>query len=1102
MKTITSKDRLALAIGKFPSYKDSSEFLINSKKSINIKLLAGSMPKVLISALFQSYKNSFFVIAQDNTEAENWFHDLSILLPDDKLALMTEPKKHVRFQANDLDDHLIWLIDGLSKIQKNEQFIAIATPAIFDIPVPKSDTINQNRVTVKINQTIPFNEFTMNLALNGFDKKDFVSAHGDMAIRGGIIDIFPIGWDNPLRIEFWGDEIESIREFNPLSQRSIRDLTEIEFIANIFLSSTTEQESTILDFISEKTVFIMDSPEQIYSQNEDFEYNLPNKLININPLTRAKISIKTQDQPKFDSSINEFTNELRRLAAQGFTLVLTADGKIHLDRFRELVESSLENSEEELELDSPLLSNYNDTMDSIIWLDETYTFGFFSQDDKFALFTEHQVFNRERARLARSKGKRYEGSITLQELKQLNIGDYVVHSDKGVGKFLGFERIEMGGNFQDCVKLAFMGEDILYVHMNYIQKIQKYSSQEGVIPKLSKLGSAEWARKKARTKKKLKDIARDLIKLYAQRKESKGYSYPEDTLWQKEFEASFMYDDTPDQARTTEELKKNMEDQSPMDLLVCGDVGFGKTEIAIRAAFKAVQAGKQVAILVPTTILAQQHYMTFRDRLQKYPVNIDAISRFRSVKKQREIVEQASEGRLDIVIGTHRILSKDIKFKDLGLLIIDEEHRFGVSAKEKLRQMKGNVDTLTLTATPIPRTLNFSLMGARDLSIIETPPRNRLPVSTEILEWKDEVIINAIDKEMERGGQIFFVSDRVHDLEKMTMNIQMLMPHVRFGIAHGQMKTSELEKVMEGFIDRKFDVLVTTKIIESGLDIPNANTILINRSQNFGLAELYQLRGRVGRSNTQAYCYLLIPPVRTLAAKSLRRLQAIEEFTDLGSGFQLAMRDMEIRGAGNLLGAEQSGFIIDMGFELFQKILDEAVSELRAEEFAGIFDQEDDDFMKFANDELAIQLDTDALFPSEYIKSDTDRFYFYKRLYNSKNNKELESIVSEIRDRFGKLPKEALELIFAVKIRMAALPTGFSKVVLKQRKLVAEFPPDSNIEYYQVAFPAIVEYIQQLDGARMVERNKKLLLEVPLENRERAVEIFWRIKQTLENELC
>jgi transcription-repair coupling factor (superfamily II helicase) len=1102
MKSISSKDRFGLITGNFQAFKQVSEFLISRKKIINAKILSGSMPQVLVSSLFSSHTNSLFIIAQDNTTAENWYHDLSILVPQDKLALMTEPKKHVRFQAEDLEDHLIWLIDGLSKIQKFDQFIAIATPEIFQIPVPKADTIKQNRINIKIGESIPFDEFTMNLALNGFDKKDFVSAHGDMAIRGGIIDLFPIGWDNPLRIEFWGDEIESIREFNPLSQRSIRDLPEAEFIANIFHSSSEEKESTILDFISDDTLFIMDSPEQIISQNEDFKYDLPNKLLNINPLAKAGIMTRSQQQPQFNSSIREFTNELRRLSALGFDLALCADGKIHLERFKELVESALENSEEENDTDSPLLAEKEKTLDSIIWLDQTFTSGFFSEEDKFALFTEHQIFNRERARLSRKRGKRYEGSITLQELKQLNIGDYVVHSDKGVGKFLGFERIEMGGSFQDCVKLAFHGDDLLYVHMNYIQKIQKYSSQEGVVPKLSKLGSGEWARKKARTKKKLKDIARDLIKLYARRKNSLGFSFPEDTLWQKEFEASFIYEDTPDQAKSTKDIKDDMQEATPMDRLVCGDVGFGKTEVAIRAAFKAVQAGKQVAVLVPTTILAQQHFMTFRDRLQKYPVTIDAISRFRSQKKQKEIIERSQEGRLDILIGTHRILSKDIKFKDLGLLIIDEEHRFGVSAKEKLRQMKSNVDTVTLTATPIPRTLNFSLMGARDLSIIETPPRNRLPVNTEILEWKDEVIIKAIDDELERGGQVFFVSDKVHDLEKIMLHIKMLMPHVNFGIAHGQMKPSELEKAMEGFIERKFDVLVTTKIIESGLDIPNANTMLINRSQNFGLAELYQLRGRVGRSNTQAYCYLLIPPVKKLPAKSLRRLQAIEEFTDLGSGFQLAMRDMEIRGAGNLLGAEQSGFIIDMGFELFQKILDEAVSELRVEEFAGMFDEEEDELTKFINDELAIQLDTDALLPSDYIKSDTDRFYFYKKLYNSKNNKELETIVAEIKDRFGKLPKEVLELIFAVKIRMAALPTGFSKIILKKNRLTAEFPPESNTEYYQLAFPAIVEYIQQLNGARMVEKHKKLLLEIPLENRSQSVEIFWRIKQTLENELC
>jgi len=580
---------------------------------------------------------------------------------------------------------------------------------------------------------------------------------------------------------------------------------------------------------------------------------------------------------------------------------------------------------------------------------------------------------------------------------------------------------------------------------------------------------------------------------------AKGYAYPYDNLMQKEFEASFIYEDTPDQSRTTEEIKSDMESTAPMDRLVCGDVGFGKTEVAIRAAFKAVQSSKQVAVLVPTTILAQQHFMSFKDRFAKFPVNIEVISRFRNKMQQQTIVDNLSNGKLDILIGTHRLLSKDIKFKDLGLLVIDEEHRFGVSAKEKLRQIKENIDTLTLTATPIPRTLNFSLMGARDLSIMETPPRNRLPVTTEILEWNDESVIEIIELEINRGGQVFFVSDKVEDLDKIAKKLQDLVPQCKMTTAHGQMPPHELEKVMEGFIENKFQILLATKIIESGIDIPNANTIIINRAQNFGLAELYQLRGRVGRTNIQAYCYLIIPETYKLNGKALRRLQAIEEFTELGSGFQLSMRDLEIRGAGNLLGAEQSGFIIDIGFELFHKILDEAVYELKTDEFADIFSiPEKDKNESFRNDDVSIEIDKDALFPKDYIKNDTDRFTFYKRLYQLDNLNELKEIIRELEDRYGKLPSDAENLIFAVKLRIAALKTGFVRVAVNKNKLVCDFPPLDKKYYYDNAFPLIIDYISSLENVKFIQTKTKLTLEFALNAREDAIEFIWKINKTLE----
>ena len=752
------------------------------------------------------------------------------------------------------------------------------------------------------------------------------------------------------------------------------------------------------------------------------------------------------------------------------------------------------------------MSEIKFNIDDVHWLDTALSSGFYMPEHRLAYFVENEVF--ARARNSKSNNIKTAKGITLRELKQLQIGDFIVHEDKGIGKFDGFQSIQIGGSHQDCLRMIFADNDILYVHLNYIHKIQKYSAAEGVLPRLSKLGSTEWIRKKDRTKRKLKDIARDLITLYAKRKMQKGFAFPLDTTWQKEFEASFIYEDTIDQAKTTNEVKKDMESEIPMDRLVCGDVGFGKTEVAIRAAFKAANAGKQTAVLVPTTILAQQHYFSFTDRINRYPVTVDVLSRFRTKIEQKKIIENLKENKIDILIGTHRILSNDIEFKNLGLLIVDEEHRFGVGAKEKLRQLKSNVDTLTLTATPIPRTLNFSLMGARDLSQMETPPRNRLPVETEINEWSIEYVSKIILKEIKRGGQVFVVNDKIMGLDKMMIDLQMALPSIRFAEIHGQMPPIHIEDVMQGFIEKKFDVLLATKIIESGIDIPNANTIIINNAQNFGLAELYQLRGRVGRSNIQAYCELLIPNTSHLPTKALRRLLAIEEFSDLGSGLQLAMRDLEIRGSGDLLGAEQSGFISEIGFELYQKVLEEAVTELKQEEFSNIFEDENKNQMpKFNNSEINIETEADAYFPPEYLEDDTERFNYYKSLFEVQSNSELKSLVNEIEDRFGKLPEQALELIFVVRLRVAALNTGFTRIQLKQNEIILEFPPQENNEYYDKVFPIVLETLQLFDDMQLSQTKNKLTLRKQLGNfeendieshRNEAIDFLWKLKKSIE----
>ncbi len=1079
-------------ISKIKSLKSVKEISskIDSGNSLDIKLNANSSTAFFLSTLSELSKKQFFIVTKDYDSAERWYNDLKLSMEDEQIAFLSKPKKNIKFEAEDADSHYGWLVDGLRKISENKKSIAIIEESIFDLEIPIQQDITGNKKTIKKDQNLDFDDFVKSNILNGFNRKDFVEQEGDIAIRGGIVDIFPIGWANPLRIEFWGNDIESIREFDVLSQRSIKEHKDLSYIANVFHKSNLGDTCSILEYISTDNIIVLDEKDSLeIDTNHLFDSRI---VVGLSYIGKSDYSFTTKSQPAFASSVKAICQNLREYSLLGYDLFLSADGFNALNRLKDLVTNSLENDE----LEDSNLDSAEKTLEKIHWSDTTPAYGFVSDDFKLVCYTEHQLFDRMRAKANLRNNKK---GITLKELKQLNPGDFVVHEDKGVAKFQGFETVKLGDSLQDCAKLMFAGNDILYVHLNYINKIQKYSAGEGHMPILSKLGGTEWIRKKQRTKKKLKDIARELIKLYAERKMQPGYAFEADNVWQKEFEASFMYEDTPDQASATDDFKRDMENSTPMDRLVCGDVGFGKTEIAIRAAFKAVQSGKQVAVLVPTTILAQQHHMTFKDRLNRYPINSDVISRFRTKKEQTAILEKLEMGGVDILIGTHRILSKDIQFKNLGLIIIDEEHRFGVAAKEKLRQMKSTIDTLTLTATPIPRTLNFSLMGARDLSIIETPPRNRIPVNTQIIEWEADPIKEAIKKELDRGGQVFFVNDRVQDLEKLMLDIKSLMPEVKIAMAHGQMKTTELESVMQKFISGKFDVLLATKIIESGIDIPNANTMLINKAQNFGLAELYQLRGRVGRANKQAYCYLIIPQIKKLPQKALQRLQAIEEFTDLGSGFKLAMKDMEIRGAGNLLGAEQSGFIIDMGFELFHKILDEAVAELKDQEFKDFFANDDDNAKtEFLNDDIAIELNSDALLPETYVRRDTDRFELYKKMYSLRTYAELEQLTKELEDKYGKLPKEAHELLFAVKVRIVAQFTGFNRIIFKPNRIICEFPSQEHEKFYNFAFPVIMEFVQDQPGANLKQTTKKIFLEFDMDNRETAIEILWKIKRNLE----
>lgn len=1067
---------------------------LDSKTSINIQLPAGSIKSLIISALYYKIQLPIIIISSDKDNNDNLSNDLTLLINEENIIDLNEPDTYLSISEDSDNTKNLWLYEGIAKMINQSNFIALTNFNIISSELPSPTYFASKKIKLETNRNYDFTELTKELLLNGFERTDYVLMQGQLAIRGGIIDIFPIARQNPIRIEFLGDTIESIREFSLHTQRSINELNSIEFykIGN----NQIHEKAKFNNYIPSNSLIIIDDMT-IAKEPEIIELMNAYKSILFGNIGNKDIPINSKPQSKFYTSIKDFCLDIIYLKNLKYNITIGANGDILLNRIKDIIEDNLEN----IETSENLIDNIkSELINEINWSNNTLAKGFILEDAKIAYFTEHELFHRIH-RNPYKKNKKSKG-FTLEELKALRIGDYVVYEDSGIGKFLGFEKIKLGNSMQECVKLLFADDDILYINLNYIHKIQKYTAQEGTIPQLTKLGSGEWLRKKNRTKKKLKDIARELIKLYAERKASKGYAFPDDTLWQKEFEASFAFEDTPDQAKTTDEVKKDMQSDAPMDRLVCGDVGFGKTEIALRASFKAVQAGKQVAVLVPTTILAQQHYLTFKDRLGEYPIKVEVLSRFKTQKEQEKILTDLKNGIIDIIIGTHRILSKDIEFKDLGLLIIDEEHRFGVSAKEKLRQLKINVDTLTLTATPIPRTLNFSLLGARDLSIIETPPKNRLPVITEIILWDEKKIKDAIENELLRNGQVFFVNDKIEGLNKIADKIKNLFPKVKLEIVHGQMPSSQIEKIMENFISGKFSILITTKIIESGLDIPNANTILINHAENFGLAELYQLRGRVGRANKQAYCYLIIPNLKSLTKKAIQRLQALEEFTELGSGLQLALRDLEIRGAGNLLGAEQSGFITEIGFELYHKILDEAVNELKYEEFSEIFKmQEQKDKIYLKNEELEIIINTDAYIPEYYIPSETERFKIYKQLYRISNHQELDDLINEMKDKYGKIPSVLYDLFFVVKLRISALNTGIRKIYFNHDKFTIELPDETNENFYDIAFPIISEYLMNRNNCQIKGKNNKIAIDFSINNRDEAVEILWRIKKHLETNL-
>nr|NQU89058.1 transcription-repair coupling factor [Bacteroidota bacterium] len=1052
---------------------------------IHLSGLKGSEPSFMAASLVNSHKGTQVFVLPDKENAAYFHNDLEAIFGEREmeyakrkiLFFPTSYKKPYEIENTD-STNILLRTEVLNKIRgKNRQFAVVTYPEALAEKVVNKYTVAQNTLGVRKGDELS-QDFLIDFLMEyHFERVDFVTEPGDFAVRGGIIDVFSFSNDYPYRIEFLGNEIESIRTFDPGSQLSLTMLQHINLIPDLQKRQIISDKVSFASFLSEKTIFwIQDLSFLIERMNLEFEkfiqtYSgsetenekiIPEHIfIPGDHFLRELLDFSTVEfgtnfmlgptfqyefdslpQPSFNKNFDLLINDLNENTSSGITNLIFSGNPKQTERLHNILDDIHRKDGKRNQL------NYHT-------LNLTIHEGFINRQLNLACYTDHQIFDRYH-RFHLREGIKGKAALTLKEIYDLKPGDYVTHIDHGIGKFDGLETIDNNGKFQEAIRLVYKNGDLLYVSIHSLHRIAKYIGSEGTPPGLNKLGTNNWNRLKERTKKKVKDIAKDLIKLYAERRGSKGFSFTPDTYLQHELEASFIYEDTPDQYKATIDVKTDLEKDYPMDRLVCGDVGFGKTEVAIRAAFKAVTDSKQAAVLVPTTILALQHYKTFQGRLRDFPVNIEYINRFKTRKEQTRLIKELADGKLDILIGTHRLIGKDIKFKDLGLLIIDEEQKFGVSVKEKLKQIKVNVDTLTLTATPIPRTLQFSLMGARDLSIINTPPPNRIPIQTQVRGFNTDVIRDAINYEVSRNGQVFFIHNRVKNINDVADMIQKFCPKVKIAIGHGQMEGPKLEKVMLGFIEGDYDVLVATTIVENGLDIPNANTIIVNDAQNFGLSDLHQLRGRVGRANRQAFCYLLSPPLSTLTPEARKRLRAIEEFSNLGSGFNIAMRDLDIRGAGNLLGAEQSGFISDIGYEMYNKILDEAMMELREEGYKELFkDQVEMNYVK----DCQIETDLEIRIPVEYISITTERISLYKELDSIETEDDLLKFEQRLTDRFGSVPAPVTSLLNTLRMRWLAKNIGLEKILLKNNRLIGFFVSNPDSEYYNSdAFGAVINF--------------------------------------------
>lgn len=1083
----------------FQTFSDSIHK--KTQPQYQLKGVSGSLDMVLFCTYFQKYGGVHLIIAQDKEEAAYLNSDIQNLLSiEDYLIFPSSFKKAYHYEEVD-NANVLLRSEVLNQVleSKGEDKIIITYPEALYEKVINKRSLQENTFIAKVGEKVDM-EFVSELLVSyDFERTDFVYEPGQFAIRGGILDVFSFSNENPYRIELFGQEIESIRTFDAESQLSISEVPHISLIPNTQTKLLQEVRQSFLGFLPESTnLWIKDyqltadvmtecfhkaeqefdqilsktnktktvlHPKDLFESGKDFTDQVKNfTLIEFGKqfyFKNAEVLIwDSQPQPSFNKNFDLLVTSLSDNEKKGFTNIITAENEKQLDRLLGIFS----------ELDPTLLVQ---TMR--LGLRE----GFEDRKSKLVCYTDHQLFERFHRYKTRNKASKSK-ALTIKELKALHPGDYIVHVDYGVGRFAGLEKVEVGGKMQEAVRLVFRDDDLLYVNIHSLHKISKYSGQEGQAPSMSKLGSPDWENKKRKAKKQVKDIAKDLIALYAKRRGAPGFAFARDSVLQVELESSFIYEDTPDQALATSDVKSDMEKSYPMDRLVCGDVGFGKTEVAIRAAFKAVNDRKQVAILVPTTILAMQHYQTIKERLSAFPVKVDYINRFRTTKQVREIVEQVKTGEIDILVGTHRIVNKDVQFKDLGLLIIDEEQKFGVKVKDQLKNLRVNVDVLTLTATPIPRTLHFSLMGARDLSVIATPPPNRQPVTTEVQTFEEEVIRDAVAYELRRGGQAFFVHNRVGEIDSIANLIMKLVPDARVIGAHGQMDGKKLEQIMVDFINHEYDVLVSTNIIESGLDIPNANTIMINRAHMFGMSDLHQMRGRVGRSNKKAFCYLLTPPMSGLTPESRKRLQTLEEFSDLGDGFKVAMKDLDIRGAGNLLGAEQSGFITDLGFEMYHKILDEAVQELKENEFAALFEVDLKEKVKVLVQDCTIETDLELLIPEIYVSNISERLGLYSKLDSIKNEEELEKFGTMLNDRFGPIPETVVDLMETVRLRWKAEKLGIEKLVLKSGQMKCYLLPSSRDDFYSSPIFQKIMLFAQLNSKyfKIKEHKNRLILTV------------------------